>query len=278
MDGSGTVGMRRSELKGRTRFLALLALPFLAAVALVPSGCGKRVETMSLPEYRKRISEIHDGVAWDLGYALESLGTFSDDEYYHLQEVNEVFTRIQEIFSKAYRTLDALDPPEEALELHLDLMRFYADGERGAGKVVNSLGLFQISLPMLVDVDNLALPSLPEPPQPQEIRGAAEEDARTMDIYLGQLEGITPPEEMKEYLERLRALFRRIKDLVSGVLQVAPPGEVEALANFRSLFAPLEGEASALRDTVGTYLAGVDGRIDGLIERGTDLATRIKTI
>lgn len=270
--------MRRFELKRRTRFLALLALPFLTVGALVFSGCGKRVETLSLPEYRKRISEIHDEVAWDLGYALESLGTFSGDEYYHLQEVNEVFARAQEIFSGAYRALDALDSPEEALELHLDLMHFYADGEREASTVVNSLGLFQISLPMLVDVDNLALPSLPEPPQPQEIRGAAEEDARTMDMYLGQLEGITPPEETKEYLERLRALFRGIRDLVSGVLQVAPPGELEALANFRQLFAPLEGEASALRDIVEIYIAGVGGRIDGLIERGGDLAARIETL
>ncbi|MDI6873836.1 hypothetical protein [Candidatus Solincola sp.] len=277
--------MRRDEagvmhgLDRRRYFYPLVPIAALCLMAAVlAAGCGRRGESLSASEYKKRISEIHDGVAWDLSYVLESLVEVSGDEYYQLQEVGDLFERAKEIFSGAYRALDSLDPPEEALELHLDLMHFYADGERETSTVVNSLGLFQIVLPMLVDVDNLALPSLPEQPQPEEIRGAAEEDARTMHMYLGELEGITPPEEMREYLDKLRALFRGIRDMVSGVLQAAPSKEMESLADFRQRFAPLAGEAVALQGTVQAYLAGVGGRIDGLIERGGELAARIKIL
>ncbi len=271
-------GAELRRIPRKRRYLALL-LPVAALClvsAMLASGCGKKGETLSVPDYRKRVSEIHDGVAWDLSYVLESLTEVSGDEYYHLQAVGEVFSQAQEIFSGAYRSLDALNPPEEALDLHLELMRFYADGERETGVVINSLGLFQILLPMLVDVDNLALPSLGEQPQPQDIRAAAEEDGRTMDEDLRELEGISPPEELQDYLERARGLFRAVKDMVSGVLQAAPTKEPESLADFRQRFAPVAGEAADLRNTVQAYLEGVGGRIDELIERGRELAARIK--
>jgi len=257
--------------------LLSLATVFLLVLSCC-TGCGRGSETLSASDYQKRISEIHDGVAWDLGYVIESLGEVSGDEYYHLQEVGEVFARARDIFAGAYRALEALDPPEEALELHLDLMHFYADGEREAGTMVNSLGLFQIVLPMLADVDNLALPSLPDQPQPQEIRGAAEEDRRTMEDYLRELEGITPPEDLREYLEKVRGLFGSLRDMVSGVLQAVPAKELESLADFRQRFVPVQGEASGLRGTVQAYLVGAGSRIDGLIERGGELAARIKRL
>lgn len=263
---------------GNLRYIPLLIL--VAAVclvfALLAPGCGEKGETMSAPEYKKRVSEIHDGVAWDLSYVLESLAEVSGDEYYYLQKVSEVFSRAQEIFTVAYRTLEALNPPEEALDLHLELMHFYADGERETGVVLNSLGLFQILLPMLVDVENLALPSLGEQPQPQDIRAAAEEDGKTMDLYLRELEGISPPEELEDYLERARGLFLAVRDMVAGVIQAAPTKESESLADFRQRFAPVTKEAEALQNTVQDYLAGVGGRIDELIERGKELAARIK--
>ncbi len=262
----------------RAGFLLAFAFVLAAASAGGSGGCRRRSETLSGPEYKRRVAEIHDGVAWDLGYVLESLGEVSGDEYYHLQEAGEAFANVKGIFSRAYGELDVLQPPEEALELHLDLLHFYADGERETGTVVNSLGLFQIALPMLADVDNLALPSLPEQPQPQEIRGAAEEDARTVDDYLDELRDITPPDEMRQFLERLLALFAGIKDMVQGVLQAPPSKEVESLTDYRQRFAPLLGEAEALRYTVRGYLAGVGGRIDVLIERGRALASRIKEL
>lgn len=269
-----------SPSQARNHFPIMIAL---TAVFLIPAftvsamGCGQS-RVMDLSEYKKRISELHDGVAWDLSYVLESLSGMSGDDYYHLEELKTVFQNAHDIFTNAYQAIDSLEPPEEIRDLHLSLMHFYADGREETGTVVNSLGLFQIILPMLLDMQNLALPNLPDQSQLPEVKAAAEEDNRTMDMYLRELEGLTPPDELRGYLEELKALFRKVEGMVTGVEQAPPPGDVEALARFRQQYASVMEEAGSLQEEVGGYLESIGKRIDELIERGKELAGKIQKL
>jgi len=161
---------------------ALLSMMLL----LVLVGCGESGE-MSLSDYRKGISELHDGVAWDLGVTLEDLNELSFGDYYDLPQLREVFASAEGIFTSAWDTAEPMYPPQEAVPLHLDIMDFYAEGAESMNLLENSIGFFEAVLPMMRDVENLALPDLPENAGEPEVKAAAAEDRKTMGGYLDEL-------------------------------------------------------------------------------------------
>jgi len=241
-------------------------------------GCGERTQLMNLSDYKKSISELHDGVAWDLGYTLESLGSLDPENYYQLSDLQAVFQGAHDIFAAAYAEADSLYPPEEAEPLHLDLLHFYAEGQEETGMMVNSMGLFQVVLPMLADMENLALPSLAEGVQLPEVKAAAEEDHRTMDMYLHEVEGMVPPEDLQAFLDELRRFFQSLRDMVVAVEQTTTQEDRNAFLQLRQQWPSLMDKVRDFREFCDRYRAGLGGRIDGLIERGRELASRIQEL
>ena len=122
---------------------------FLAAAALLAAlaGCGGGGE-MSLSEYRKSISDLHDGVAWDLGVTVEELSGLSFTDFYDLPDLRDACAKAEDIFTGAWDAADAMYPPEQAVPLHLDLLDFYARGAEAMGDMQSSLGFFEAVLPM----------------------------------------------------------------------------------------------------------------------------------
>lgn len=255
--------------------VTLVAALFAFFLACLPWGCSGG-GSMDLPSYKERVSEIHDGVAWDLGYVLESLSGLSVEEYRSLEELGEVFKNARGIFGNAYQQTESLLPPSEAADLHSQLLEFYSRGREETGALVDALGFLQVVIPMLADVQNLALPALSEQAGPEEIKAAAEEDHRTMNMYVGEMEGITPPGELASFLEEMYAFFCAIREWVIGVEQAVPPGELEALAQFRAQFTEVPGRIAQLEGQINGYLGGIGARIDALIERGAVLAAGIQ--
>lgn len=233
---------------------------------------------MQPADYLKRISEIHDGVAWDLGYVLESLSDIPTDDYYHLEELRELFRQAQAIFTSAYREAGSLQPLPEAEDLQDDLLAFYEKGDREVGNIVGSVDFFMAVLPMLADVQNLALPSLPEGATMEEVKAAAEEDRRTLDMYLKDLEGWRPPDDLQTYLERVRGFLSSVKDAVVGVEQAVAPENQVALSQLRQQYAAMVETAQLLQGEVTGYLGGIGYRIDVLIQEGRGLAVRIQEL
>ena len=97
---------------------------------------------MSLSDYRKSISELHDGVAWDLGETVGELNNLDFKDFYDLPELREVFDGAEEIFATAWDTADSMYPPQQAQELHSNLLDFYAEGAEGMLNLKNALGFF----------------------------------------------------------------------------------------------------------------------------------------
>lgn len=253
----------------------LLAVVFTTAYF---SGCGGKAQLMDLSEYKKSISELHDGVAWDLGYALETLGSLDFTDYYHLADLQSVFQGAYDIFAAAYTQADSLYPPREAEPLHLDLLHFYGEGQEEMGILVNSMGLFQVVLPMLADVENLALPSLADEAQLPEVKAAAEEDHRTMDMYLQEIEGMVPPPDLEEFLDQLRGFFQSLRDAAVAVEQTTTQENREAFSQLRQRWPSQIDSARLLQGRAEGYLMGLGGRIDALIEKGRELASRIQEL
>lgn len=252
---------------------ALLGLSLLAITA----GCGNGGE-MSLTEYRTRISELHDGVAWDLGAVFEKLNELSFRDYYDLPELREVFAGAEEVFSAAWDTADPMYPPQQAVLLHVDLLEFYAEGAEGMRGLQNSLGFFEAVLPMLSDVENLALPNLAEGAGVPEIKAAAMEDSKTMDGYIGELDGMEPPDELRPYRDKLADFFRSIDEAASAVDQAVKPEDLAPFAQYRQWFATTLEDSQALWEEAMAFLGGLGGGIDRYIEQGKQLAARIQQL
>ncbi len=254
-----------------------MAVLLAAAMLIFLAGCGGSGE-MSLPEYRKSISELHDGVAWDMGVTLEELGRSDFTDYYDLAELRVVFEEAEGIFSAAWDSADPIYPPQQAVNLHVDLLEFYADGAEGMRDVQDSLGFFEVVLPMLQDVENLALPALPDGAGVPEIKAAAAEDRKTMEGYLNDLGNIEPPEELREYRERLVGFFRSIDEAVAAVDQAVKPEDLTSFVQFRQWFSTAVAQAQEYWSEAISFLNGLSGSVDQYIERGKELAERIQKL
>jgi hypothetical protein len=255
----------------------IVAAMLTAALVLALAGCGGG-EELSLSEYRKSISELHDGVAWDLGVVFEGLNDLNFKDFYDLPALADIFSNAHDIFDAAWINADAMYPPPEAIPLHLDLLDFYSEGVEGAGELVNAMGFFEAVLPMLKDVQNLALPDLPEEAGVPEIKAAAMEDRKTMDVYLKDLEGMEPPDDLQPYHEKLKEFFRSIDEAVSAMDQAVTPEDRNPYMQFRQWFGTTLEESRALWDEAMAYLGALNARVDGYIEEGKELAGRIQQL
>jgi hypothetical protein len=254
-----------------------LAVLLAVILLLLLAGCVDSGE-MSLSDYRKAISELHDGVAWDLGDTVEELNNLDFRDFYDLPELREIFLGAEGIFTAAWDSADPLYPPAEAVALHVDLLEFYAAGAEGMRDLQHSLGFFEAVMPMLQDVENLALPDLPENAGVPEIKGAAAEDRKTMDGYLKELDGMDPPDELQPYLEKLTGFFRSIDEAVATVDQAVKPEDLSSFAQFRQWFGTALAESQALWDEAMSYLGGMSTSVDLYIEQGKELAERIQRL
>jgi len=251
----------------------LLAL----ALLLVFAGCGGTGVT-SLSEYRERISELHDHVVGSLDFASDELSSLSYGDYYDLRELQGVFGGVNETFRSAKKEADAMRPPPEVEALYEDLVTYYAHGENDTGDIANALGFFRAVLPMLTDVENLALPNLPEDAEVSRIKAASTEDGKTMHDYIKDLSGMEPPKELRPYRDKLVAFFRSIEEAVAGVERAITPGDRSAFLQFQREFPTVLEGKHVLEAEITVYLRLMGKRIDYLIAKGEELATRIQDL
>ncbi len=256
------------------RFASVL---LAAAVLAILSGCGNGGE-MSLSDYRKAISELHDGVAWDLGVTVEEMNDLDFRNFYDLPELREVFTGAEEIFTAAWEAADSLYPPQQAEELHASLQGFYSEGAEAMRELRNSLGFFEAVLPMLRDVENLALPDLDEDAGLADIKAAAAEDRRTIEGYESELGGMDSLPGLEQYQEDLMVFLRSIDEAVATMDQAVKPEDVSSFVQFRQWFDTALVESQALWQEAMSKLDGFHGRIDPYIEQGKEIAARIQAL
>ena len=252
-----------------------LVAVLIAAPLLFAAGCGGGGE-MSLSEYRKSISDLHDGVAWDLGDVVEELGNLDFGDYYDLLELQEVYRGVNDIFTSAMQEAEVMEPPPQARALQEDLVDFYSEGADSTRELVNALGFFEAVLPMLRDVENLALPALAEGAGVPEIRAAASEDRKTMDGYLDELSGMEPPEGLERYRGSLAEFFRSIDEAVAAMAQAVTPEDRNPFLQFRQWYAAALDRSRVLWEEAMAYLRAEGGMVDRLIEEGKELAGRIQ--
>ena len=238
-------------------------------------GCGGGGE-MGLSEYLKAVSELHDGVAWDLGVLLGEMGALDIRDYYDLPALRDLFREAAEVFDAAWREADAMYPPPEAIPLHLDLLDFYAEGVGEMSDAENTIGFFEAALPMLADVENLALPNLAADAGVPEIKAAAMEDSKTMSGYHHELSGMEPPERQREFRERLMTYLHSIDDAAAAVDREIKPEDPGPYQRFREWFAGAVTETSALSADALASLGELNGTIDCFIAEGKALAERIQ--
>lgn len=247
------------------------------AVVVAAAGCGDS-GAMSMADYRQSISEVHDGVALDLGQAFEKLSTLSYEDYYDLMGLREVFDDAGAVFGNAEEQAGRLAPPGEARALHADLLAFYAEGREITGDLAGTAAFFEAVLPMLADVENLALPDLPEDAGIPEIKAATAEDIETTDGYVRNLDGMEPPGALGPLRERLVGFFRSLGDAIRGVDQAVTPEDRNAFLALRQGFPSHLETRNTLWGESQAYLSGMKPQVDGLIETGQGLATRIQQL
>jgi hypothetical protein len=257
--------MMRKVLSGL--LISALLLPFY--------GCGNG-GAMSLSEYRESISDLHDGVASGLGYSFEKLSSLDYDDYFSLLELEEVFSEAHEVFGTALREAEGMRPPQIAQSLHSNLVEFYDNGESETLNMKHEVSFFQGVLSILVDVQNLALPQAAPDAELSEIEAASAEDSTSLQAYVGDLTGMKPPEELKDYRSRLRDFLASLDESANGAVQGLKPDDRSSLEKFRQEYVSWGlGTVNMFWDEAMAHLREMEEQIDRMIEEGGDLAKQI---
>lgn len=233
---------------------------------------------MSPAEYEKEMSELHNRVVGSLEGAVEELNSLDPGDYYGMLDMKLVFEETSEVFKSAYREALAMNTPPEVEELHEDLLLFYSYGEEITAGVAGAAGFFRAVLPLLKDVQNLALPNIPEDSEVTRIKGAYEEDGATMHGYVRNLKAMKPPEKLQPYEDNLVGLFHSMEEDVVGVGRAVTPEDKGALIQFQREFPAILQRTRVLQGEIMVYLFFYSRRIENLLRKGNELAGRIESI
>ena len=244
-----------------------------AAVLLISFGCGDG-GALSLSEYQDTISGLRGDVIAGLEDVSESLESIPYDDYWGLLELEDVFELSYEAFVSAGKEASGITPPPEADSLHQDLLGYYLWGETSMGSMINGIRFFQSVLPMLVDMNNLALPQLPEDAGLPEIEAASTEDRKTMKMYIKDLSGMRPPAALRDYQVDLESLFRALDDII-GRLDQSVTSDSAALSAYQQEYDAVLERVDEFWEGAMDYLGLLQPRVDFLIMRGETLSARI---
>jgi len=230
---------------------------------------------LSLSEYQGRISKLHEGAIAGLEDVYESLESIPYEDYWGLLELEDAFELSYEAFVSAGKDASGITPPSEAEALHEDLLAYYLWGEKSMGSMINGIRFFQSVLPMLVDMENMALPELEEDAGPPQIEAASTEDRKTVQLYIKDLSGMKPPAALREYQDDLLGLFRALDESISRLDQSVTSGENNALSVYQQEYTTVLERVDEFWEEAMDYLCLLQPRIDFLIVRGETLSARI---
>ncbi|MDY6794352.1 MAG: hypothetical protein SWK76_03580 [Actinomycetota bacterium] len=237
-------------------------------------GCGGGA-TMSIAGYRENISDLHNGVASGMGYAFEKLNSLQYDDYFSVLELQDIFEQAGAVFSSAREEAKGISPPPEAEFLQADLLDFYTNGELDMDVMVNATRFFEVVVPMLVDMENLALPQVAMEADIEAVRAASAEDRETLQGYMDDLDGLRPPDDLELYQQDLLSFFQSLDESISRLDQEVTPENSSALERFNQEYPAVIAEVNVFGEEAIAYLRGLEGRLDSLIENGEELARRI---
>jgi hypothetical protein len=141
--------------------------------------------------------------------------------------------------------------------------------------MINGIRFFQSILPMLVDMDNLALPQLEEDAGLTQIEAASTEDRKTMQMYIKDLSRMKPPAALSEYQDDLLGLIRVLDESISRLDQSVASGENSALSVYQQEYITVLERVDEFWEEAMDYLGLLQRRIEFLIVRGKTLSARI---
>lgn len=254
-------------------------LPVLlaAGVLLVSLGCGGG-GVAGRSQYKQDISELHDAVLSSLGEVSEGLTPGAYDDYWYLMELEELFEPSREAFVSSGKEASGIKPPPEVGPLHDDLIHYYLWGELSMDSMINGTRFFESVLPMLVDMDNLALPQLEEGAGRSEIEAASTEDRKTIQWYLKDISGMNPPAELRKYRDNLSDLFQSIDVSIGRLDQSMADDEGSALLAYQEEYAGALERVRGFWEEAMDYLNLFDVRVGFLTSWGETLSARIDEI
>ncbi len=251
------------------------AVAAIAALLFLASGCQEGNGPLSLSQYRKEISQIHDGLAMGIGEFLEELPAIDLQDYRQLQLLKELYEGMSGLFRSSYAAANSLDPPVEASMLHQFLLGFYAAGEKTTGDSAAGIGFVRSVLPMLADLENLALAHLPEEADFAQVQAAASEDKATLEDYLEDTERMKVIPDLEEEHRQLVGCFRDLKDKVEAVRTGYSRENQVPLEDFMAFHVYKMETIQRLKAELVGWVASREARVDHLLRVGKDLGKMI---
>lgn len=254
-----------------------LAFLLLVALLLGSLGCGDGSgRPLSLDEYREQMLGIQENIIQNLNDCSHRLQSLTQLDYYDLIDLENVVLDMGMVFASAKREAMAMHIPPEVESLHEDLISFYSFGQKVSSEIASSIAFFRGVLPMLTDVENLALPNMVSDAEVSRIKAAAVEDASTMHSYAKDLTGMKPPPRLEPYKEILVNFFHSIENAVADVDRAIMPEDRNKFLQFKQDFSGVLEQRDIYRTEMLVYLFTMGLRLEYLARDAGELETRIQ--
>jgi hypothetical protein len=242
----------------------LLAFLLLTALVTGLMGCGSQTKVLSVDEYDARMQAIQDGLSENLDTLSQRLGSITQLDYYDLMDLEDQVVGTAEAFKAAKGQAVAMNTPDEVQDIHKSFINFYSFGEDISNEIASDIAFFHNILPMLTDVENLALPNIVPEAEVARIKAAAAEDVSSMQGYEKGLKGMNPPSELEPYKETLANFFRSIENAVADVDRAITPEDRSMFLQFQQDFAGMLNQQKVYTGMISVYLVNFRDRIDYL--------------
>ncbi len=263
-------------MRHRKSYAAAAAL-LIAALVLMTVGCGGGAKGLSKADYKKEAGDIHQDVGTKISeMESEALG-LSFESLDDLESFKDLIGEAIDAMDSGLADLEDIDAPEEARSLHENLLDFYDESLITLESLERALEYTVDMMPVMLDLPDLALASIPDSATLSDLAMAAQQDQGMVAAGIADLSALDVPDEFAVFNTELIGVLTNLEGILAQIVIAANAGDADTLLALSEApgFAALDVELAELGSDLEDVFDTLAAEVDDMGTRGAELEEEI---
>ncbi|MHB8781193.1 MAG: hypothetical protein ACYC55_07395 [Candidatus Geothermincolia bacterium] len=266
-------------MRHRKSCAAAVAL-LVAALVLMMAGCGDGAKGLSKADYKKEAGDIHQEVGTKISeMESEALG-LSFESLDDIGSFKDLIGEAIDVMDSGLADLEDIDAPDEAGSLHEDLLDFYDESLVTLESLERALEYTVDMMPVMLDLADLALASLPDDATLSDLAMAARQDQGMVAAGIADLSALDMPDEFATFNAELIGVLTNLEDILGQIVVAANAGDADTILALSEApgFAALDVELAELGSDLEHVFDTLAAEVDDMGTRGAELEEEIEDL